>query len=58
MKQIYIRMLDGEVKAVNPMVPIAFYKTGMAKIVTYTESYVVHASNIQIVADEEKELND
>lgn len=57
MKQVYIRMLDGEVKAVNPTVPIAFYKTGMAKIVTFTETYLIHASNVQIIADEEEELD-
>lgn len=59
MKTIYIRLLDGTIKEFpedSLLTPPAFYRSGMCKIIAKDTAYIVHASNVEIIADEEDEV--
>ena len=59
MKAIYIRRLDGEIQEFpedSLQTPPAFYRSGMCKIIAKDTVYIVHASNVEIIADEEDEV--
>lgn len=58
MKTIYIRRLDGEVETCPDHTYVTFLANGMVKVDTPYQAYLVDKSNLEVIADDVKELLD
>lgn len=56
MKTVYIRMLDGEVKACPDNTYITFLENGMVEVDAPYQAYLIDKSNLEVIADEVEEL--
>lgn len=59
MKTIYIKRLNGEIHEIKDdelESPLTFYTSGLCKIVSVDQVYIIPARNIEIIADYEEEV--